>query len=83
MSASIVDGGAWARVTASSPELAFLSSEEAAQILGITARGVQKLVRSGALPAYRLSHDHSRLRIASSDLAEYLTAHRVKVETRG
>lgn len=65
------------------PEVAYLSADEVARILGCTGRHVRRLVERGELPALRLAGNHAKIRIKSVDLAEFLQARTNHVETRG
>ena len=66
----------------STQELSLLSTDEVGGILKKSATEVRRMIARGEIGAYRVGGPRSELRISSSDLAAYLEARRIRVETR-
>lgn len=60
-------------------ELDLITKAEAAKLLTVSERTVEKLIATGMLPAYRISRNCIRLR--RHEVLEYIDSRMLKVET--
>ena len=60
-----------------SEKIELMTKAEAAEILGVSEMTVERMIRSGQLPAYRIAKAVTR--ISREDLMEYLDSRKIKV----